>query len=241
MLRNGALVAIIFLTSGPAFAQASSSEAEESPWAGKASLGYLSTSGNTDTTSYNTAFEISYAINKWKHTFKAAANGAEESDMTTAEAYQAGWKSAYDISEHSYLFGQANWRKDRFAGVNEQLSEAIGYGRRIIDTPIHLLSAEAGAGHTSLDFADNTSSSNAILTLGMDYKWTFSETSNFEQTIDVESGSDNTYLESVSAVRARLLGDFAVVLSYTVKHNTDVPVGSQKTDKLTAVSLEYAF
>lgn len=241
MVRNSVLTVITILASGLVFAQAGSEEVEESPWAGIASLGFLSTSGNTETASHNTAFEISYAINKWTHAFNAAANGAEDSGMTTAEAYQAGWKSAYDFSEHSYLFGQVNWRKDRFAGVDQQLSEAIGYGRRIIDTPVHLLSAEVGAGHTSLDFADNTSSSSAILTLGMDYKWTFSETSNFEQNINVESGSDNTYIESVSAVRARLLGDFALVLSYTVKHNTDVPVGSEKTDKLTAISLEYAF
>ena len=49
------------------------------------------------------------------------------------------------------------------------------------------------------------------------------------------------YIESVSAVRAKLLGDFAIVFSYTVRHNTDVPVGSDKTDKLTAISLELAF
>ncbi len=48
-------------------------------------------------------------------------------------------------------------------------------------------------------------------------------------------------MESVSAVRARLLGDFAIVFSYTVRHNTDVPVDSKNTDRLTAVSLEYAF
>ncbi len=237
MYRNGILLIIFGLSSGVTFAQATADD----PWAGTASLGYLSTAGNTDTTSYNSKFEISHARNKWKHTFNAAANGALESDTTTAEAYQAGWKSAYDISEYSYLFGQVRWRKDRFAGVREQLSEAVGYGRRIFDTPAHLLSAEIGAGYTTFDFADRTSESSVILTLGIDYKWIFSETSNFEQIIDVESASENTYIESVSAVRARLLGDFALVLSYTVKHNTDVPVGRVRTDKLSAVSLEYAF
>jgi putative salt-induced outer membrane protein len=241
MFRNGVLAVIFMLSSGAAYAQADSAAEEESPWAGSASLGFLSTSGNTDTTSYNTAFEISYTKDLWKHTLDAAANGAEDSGSTTAEAYQAGWKSDYNFSEHSYLFGQINWRKDRFSGVDQQTSWAAGYGRRLIDTPVHLLSAEVGAGYRSLDFADNTSGDSAIVTLGMDYKWTFSETSTFDQGISVESGSDNTFIESVSAVRAKLLGDFAIVFSYTVRHNTDVPVGSQKTDKLTAISLEYVF
>ena len=57
----------------------------------------------------------------------------------------------------------------------------------------------------------------------------------------VESGSNNTYTESVSAVKANLVGDFALVLSYTIKQNSDVPAGSEKTDRLTAISIEYAF
>lgn len=240
MLRYRILALVIILSPASAFAQSCAAE-EGGPWAGKASLGYLSTSGNTDTTSYNTAFEVRYTCNKWSHTANGAANGASESEMTTAEAYEAGWKSEYSFTQHDYLFGRINWRKDRFSGVDEQLSESIGYGRKIIDTPVHFLSADVGVGHRSSDRRDGTSESSVIITGGADYKWTFSETSNFEQTIDVESGSDNTYIESVSALRAKLLGDFALVLSYTIKHNTDVPVGSQNTDRLSAVSLEYVF
>jgi putative salt-induced outer membrane protein len=241
MFRNTVLASIFILLPGAAYAQAGSAAAEEGPWSGTASLGFLSTSGNTNTTSYNTSFSVSYTKNKWTHAFDAAANGADESDRATAEAYQADWKSSYDFSEHNYLFGLVAWRKDRFSGVNEQLSETIGYGRRIIDTPAHLLNAEIGAGYRNADLSDNTSESGAIGRLGLDYKWTFSETSNFEQNIAVEAGSDNTYIESISAVRAKLLGDFAIVFSYTVRHNTDVPLGSEKTDKFTAISLELAF
>lgn len=241
MIRNVVLVVIFVLFSGAAHSQAGNPAAEESPWAGSASLGYLATSGNTDTTSYNSAFEVSYAVNKWTHTFDGAANGADESDEATAEAYQAGWKTSYDFSEQNYVFGMVNWRKDRFSGVDQQLSEAFGYGRRLIDTPAHLLSLELGVGHRSADLSDDTEESSAIGTLGVDYKWTFSESSNFEQHIGVESGPDNTYTESVSAVRAKLLGDLAVVFSYTVRNNSDVPIGNEKTDKFTAISVEYAF
>lgn len=241
MFRNGVLLVTIVLFSGVAWSQAGSAPEDESPWSGDASLGFLSTSGNTDSTTYNAAFSIAYATGKWTHTFGGAALGAEQSDVSSAEAYAADWKSTYDFSEHNYVFGLINWRKDRFSGVDEQLSEAIGYGRRIINTPAHLLSAEIGAGHRSADLRDGTSESGVIGTLGVDYVWTFSETSNFEQNISVESGSDNTFIESVSAVRAKLLSDFAIVFSYTVRNNSDVPVGSVDTDKFTAISVEYAF
>jgi len=241
MLRKGIIVAAIFLMSGVVFAQAEAPAEEEGPWSGALSLGYLSTSGNTETTSFNTKFGIGYAADKWTHSFEASANGADETDTTTAEAYQAGWKSEYNFTEHDFIFGTFDWRKDRFSGVDQQLSEALSYGRRFLDTPNHLLSVGLGVGHRQADLADGTSESGVIGRGNIDYTWTFSESAGFDQNIIVESGSDNTYLESVSAIRAKLLNNFALVLAYTIKQNTDVPVGSEKTDRLTTISIEYAF
>ena len=237
MLQKGIFLSLV-LVAGTVAAQ---EEAADGPWSGNASLGFLSTSGNTDTTSYNTKLRVGYSPNDWTHTFTASANGAIESEVTTAEAYQAGWKSEYNFTETDFVFGRINWRKDRFSGVEEQRTESVGYGRRLIDTPSHILNAEIGAGHRAATLADGTKEEGFIGRAGIDYNWIFSETSGFEQTVDVESGADNTYIESVSALRARVLGDFAVVLSYTIKHNTDVPVGSQNTDRLSAVSIEYSF
>jgi putative salt-induced outer membrane protein len=235
-------VAVVLLAnSGFAQGTAAAPAEEEGPWSGSVSLGYLSTSGNTDTTTYNTKFDITYTKNKWSHTLNGAANGNEDTDEHISEAYQVGWKTDYNFTEHDYLFGLVNWRKDRFSGVVEQLSESIGYGRRLINTPAHLLSAEIGAGYKDADLSDGSNETGAIIRGGLDYTWTFTEKSGFDQHIGVEAGSDNTYIESVSALRANLIGAFAMVLSYTVRHNTDVPASSEKTDKLTAISIEYAF
>jgi len=245
MIRQCILTAVIALAANSGFAQgtggAPAAAEEEGPWSGKASLGFLSTSGNTDTKTYNTAFEIVFAKNKWSHTLNGAANGNEESNAHLSEAYQLGWKTDYNFTENDYLFGLVNWRKDRFSGVVEQLSESVGYGRRLIDTSNHLLSAEIGAGYRDADLSDDSTESGAIIRGGLDYTWTFTETSGFDQHISIESGSDNTYAESVSEIRASIIGNLALVFSYTVRHNTDVPVGNVKTDKLTAISVEFAF
>lgn len=240
MLRYGLQALLLLSFANAAFAQGEAAE-DEGPWSGAASLGYLSTAGNTDTKSYNLKFAIDYAQDSWEHGLRGSANGADEGQQATAEAYQLGWKSKYNFTEHDYLFGTADWRKDRFSGVDQQLTEALGYGRRLIDTPSHMLNAEIGVGHRSADLSDGTSESGAIGRGAIDYTWTLTETSAFEQDVVVESGADNTYIESVSALRAKLLGDFAMVLSYTIKHNTDVPIGNENTDRLTAVSIEYAF
>lgn len=241
MLRKSVLIVGMLMTSGAVLAQTAPPAEVESPWSGNASLGYLSTSGNTDTTSFNAGFGVGYAKNAWKHALTARALGSEQNEISNAEAYQVGWQSDYNFTETDFIFGTVDWRKDRFSGVDEQLTETIGYGRRLLDGPSHLLNVGLGVGHRSADLADGTSESGVIGRASLDYNWIISETSGFDQNIIIESGSDNTYIESVSALRARLVGDFALVLSYTIKQNSDVPIGTEKTDRLSAISIEYVF
>lgn len=244
MFSKNLAAAILLSVSSVTFAQGAAAPAAaepESPWSGKASLGFLSTSGNTDTTTYKTAFEIAFEKNRWKHELIGGANGAEDTGVSTAESYQAAWKTDYNFTERDYVYLLIGWNKDRFSGVVEQLSESVGYGRKVFDTPSHILNLEIGAGHRDADLSDGTSESGAIVRGGLDYTWIFTETSGFSQKLNVESGSDNTYIESISEFRARLVGDLAMVLSYTIRDNSKVPVGNVNSDKLSAISIEYAF
>jgi putative salt-induced outer membrane protein YdiY len=75
----------------------------------------------------------------------------------------------------------------------------------------------------------------------MDYTFQLSETAEFKQLFGVESGSNNTYTESVTSLSADVWGDLAIVLSYTIKRNSDVPVGTVKKDTFTSIALEYSF
>lgn len=216
-------------------------EEEKSPWAGKATLGYLATSGNTENSTLNSGFELGYTVGKWQHIAEAFAISASENEITTAKAYELGWKSERNITDHDFLFGRLSWRNDRFGGFDTQFSQSVGYGRRLIKTDKHTLNAEAGVGARQSELQNGTKENETIFRGGAYYQWLFSETANFRQDLTAESGSENTYIESVSAVSAKLLGGLALVASYTVKHNTDVPALTEKTDTYTALSLEYAF
>jgi putative salt-induced outer membrane protein len=226
---------------------AAEEEAPASAWAGKASLGYLATSGNTDNSNLNTAFEISYTAGQWVHFFDAAAIYADEDSDTTAEAYAVGWKSERKLSDANFLFGRLDWRKDRFSGYEEQFSQTVGYGRRLIDKERHSLNGEIGVGARQSELVDplglgnGETESETILTGGLYYKWALSETAEFTQDLLAESGSENTYFESKTALSAKLVGNLALVVSYTIKNNSDVPLGTEKTDTFTALSLEYSF
>ncbi|MDH4253834.1 MAG: DUF481 domain-containing protein [Gammaproteobacteria bacterium] len=239
-MRKSLIVALL-VVAAPLHAQesAGAAAAPEGPWSGKATLGYLATSGNTENSSLNAGFELAYTNDPWSHLLKAIAVNSSESNQTTAEAYELGWKTEYNFSEHNFMFGRVNWRKDRFSAYDTQVSETIGYGRRLLDTGAHMLNAEIGAGARQSERRDGVTENDVIFRAGLDYRWAFSETAEFRQDLVIEAGENNTYVESISAVKAQLIGALALVASYTIKNNSDVLPGIENTDTWTALSLEY--
>ena len=216
-------------------------EEESGPWSGNVSFGFLSTSGNTENSNLNGNLEVGYTTGRWNHLFDAYAINASESDVTTARAHGAGWKSEWNLSEHNFLFGQLSYRKDRFSGFPTQFSQTVGYGRRFIDTTAHTLSAEAGVGARQSERADGIDENDFIVSGGLNYKWTISESANFTQDLKIEYGENNTFTESVSAVSTNIVGALALVVSYTIRNNSDVLPATVNTDTFTALSLEYGF
>ncbi|MGB5344649.1 MAG: DUF481 domain-containing protein [Woeseia sp.] len=240
-IRHYTMMSVGLLLMTPSIQAQEAAAAAKSPWGGKAALGYLATSGNTESSSLNSQFEIGYTQGKWAHLLDATAIKSEDNNQSTAEAYKLGWKSEYNVSEFDFLFGRLVWRKDLFSGYDQQFSQTVGYGRRLIETEKHHLSAEIGVGARQSTLRDGSSENDTIVRGGGLYRWNMTETSEFIQEVSVESGSSNTYIESITALRTRLINQLALVASYTIKNNSDVPFGTEKTDTYSALSIEYAF
>jgi putative salt-induced outer membrane protein len=201
----------------------------------------LATSGNTENSTLNTAVEVGYSIGAWAHFADAFAITSSENEVTSAKAYELGWKSERKLTDHDFLFGRLQWREDRFGGYATQFSQTLGYGRRLIDNDKHKFNVELGLGARQSELQSGLKEDETIITAGGYYKWVFSETAEFRQDLTTEAGDQNTYLESYTAVSAKLFSNLALVFSYTIKHNTDVPPLAEKTDTYSALSLEYGF
>ena len=239
-LRNIYLVGLLAMAA-PSLAAEEAAEEEKSPWAGNVKLGYLATTGNTDSSSLNFGFKVGYTSGLWLHQATGAAIQSAESNENTAEAYDLGWNSRRNVTKQDFLFGRVDWRKDRFSSIQEQITQTVGYGRRLINREAHKLDGELGVGARQADLSDGSDENETIFTGRMTYAWTISETASFGQALLVESGSSNTFSESVTSLRARLAGGLALVASYTIRHNSDVLPGTEDTDTRAALSLEYAF
>jgi putative salt-induced outer membrane protein len=222
-------------------------EAEKSPWSGEIALGYLSSSGNTDTSSATGRLKVGYAKGKWENEFEAKAFGSSDDTGTTAEAYQANFKSLRNLNERHYLFGNAEWRKNRFSGFKSQTFETLGYGYRILIGKVVQWNVEGGAGLSqqeqfiTRDPEVTEDKDGAVYTAGTDLNWVISETASFEQILSSNITSDNTAWESVSRLKVDVVGDLKLAIGYTIHGNTDVEDGIDKTDRYTAITLDYAW
>lgn len=235
-----ATVIVVCLLSAPALAQNPAPPAD--PLVGTVALGYLSTSGNTDSTNTNASFKATWDRGRdWVHSWSALAISARTNGLTTAEAYAAGYKAQRSFGMKAYLFGTGDWRQDQFSGYSRQATEAVGYGRKLVTTDKQTLTVEGGLGKKQASLIDGTKVDESVVHGGLDYLIHLGETSQFTQKLLLEAGDKNHYTESTSAIKAKIRGNLALVASYVIKSNSDVPVGIEKTDRYTAISLEYGF
>ncbi len=225
------------------------------PWSATLAAGYAKTSGNSESSAANFKGEGRYDKDRWHHILGATAVGTssaanrDEDSVTTAEAYWGGFQSQYDLTEAWYVFGSLDWYKDRFSAYEQQVYETAGVGWRILRGEVHFLDIEVGAGAKQATLTGGDSQNEGIGVLRGVYTWQISKNAAFIQKVAILSGSDNTYTETNSELKAGIIGNLSMVLGYTYKHNSDVEIDTSltparpfdKTDTFTTISLEYGF
>lgn len=225
----------------PAFAHGEKGKEVPQGWSGNVAAGYVAVRGNSESTTANLKSEVLYDQDRWHHSALATAMGASRDGDTSSEAYKAQLKTKYDLREAIYAFGLGEWNKDRFSSYDYQIFEVAGLGWRVFRSETQELALEAGVGATQSRLDDGTDNNEMIGRIGMDYHWHLSENALFSEKLSSSIGSDNTYYESLTELKAGIIGNVALVLGYLVKHNTDVLPGTDKTDTQTSISLEYKF
>lgn len=226
------LLAITLLPSGTCLAALS----------GDAGVGLLSTTGNSESESFNGKLRVDWATEVWKNSFTASAINSGNEEGRTAERYTIGNQLDYNFTPRDYAFGALDWEKDLFGGFRERTSEAVGYGRRVLLGPVHKLDVEIGGGARQTEQQDTGEREDEMIgRLSGEYSWTLSETSAFSQTLKVEYGRENTFTEAVSELKLSIIGNLFAAISFTARNNSDVPPDTKKTDTFTAVNLSYSF
>ncbi len=218
------------------------SYASHAQMSGEGDVAYSQVSGNTESNSLALGLELVYEIGKWEHRGKINAHSASQNEEQSAESYSLNLNSHYEFSERTYAFGDARYLNDRFSSYDYQATIAFGVGRAFIDNGTTFLKAESGLGYRISDpeGAENEDAV-AIVLMSATLDHQISETTKFESDYRVETGEDNTFIQAELGLKVAILDALALRLAYLVKHNTEVPAGTEKTDTLTTIGLNYSF
>jgi len=220
-------------------------------WSGKGEAGLVIATGNTETKTANAKLLFASEVDKWKHQFGGAALYAtSDPDGTTANRWELFEESDYNFSPRTFWFGAARYEDDEFSGFEYQAILSTGIGRKFIDTDITKFVGTAGVGYKRFETRDafddagvliepGASESEAVFRGTLDYDHKLTATSSLIDKFVVEAGSNNTFLQNDIALQVKMTNVLALAVGYSVRHNTDPPVGFEKTDTLTTINLVY--
>jgi putative salt-induced outer membrane protein len=205
------------------------------------SLGYVSTSGNTDTTTFNTELLLKYVVERWTHNAKFQGLGSQENNTTRAERYYIENKSDFALEGDHYLYGKGSYLDDRFSGFNYQATVSAGYGRWLIRDDRLELEGFGGAGYRQNAIINAGNEGEAIFTLGQNLAWRISDSARLTQSFITDIGDELTQSRFEVGLESNIIDSLATKISFQARNTSKVPVGNEKTDTLTSVSLVYSF
>jgi putative salt-induced outer membrane protein len=220
-------------------------------WTGKAEAGLVVASGNTEAQSLNGKFQFTNELEKWKHQFGAAALHASDDEGTTADRWEVSGQSDYNFSPRTFWFGAGRYEQDRFSGFEYQATLSTGLGRKFVDSATTKFNGTVGVGYkvfetsdsfdeaTGVRIAQGETQSQAVLRGTLDFEHQFNAATTLLDRFIVEAGADNTSAQNDLSLQVKMTDVLALAVGYQVKHNTDPPLGFEKTDTLSTVNLVY--
>ena len=215
-----------------------------SPWFGDVEAGYQMTTGNTETRSLNGQMSVGYDSARWRHEagFRTVYSHEKE-DGTTAQRFLSTGRTMYRFTETDSLYGLSVYENDRFSTFAYRVTLSTGYHRQILLTDRLEWSAEIGPGYRYSNYRDDGISSDdeVIAHVGTVFLYQFTQRTTFREEISVDAGDENTAIRSVSSLRISLSDRLSLRLTHIIRHITDVPDDTEKTDTETFFSLGYAF
>ena len=233
----------LFLLATSLYAQDEPEAPADKGWTGKGEFGYVSTSGNTDTSSLNVALDFERETELWRFKLGGTALSSSKNGDKDAERYTAGLQVDRKFGEKSYAFAAYRYDADKFGAYDPQQSITAGYGRQLMKSDKHELKGEVGIGYKKLKATDTgETSSEMIGRFMLDDVWHITSTTDWLNHLLVEAGSDNTFTQFKTGVVVAMNEKFALKFGWEYRHNTTIPPGvTDKTDTTTTANLVYNF
>ncbi len=228
---------------------AKDSQAETPPsiiWSGNTELGFIQTTGNSSTQSFNGKFNLVRDQQPLKTAFKFEALTSEENGDVSKEKHLSEFKIDFSLNEYDYLTSLISYEDDRFSGYQYQSTLSLSYGYRAWNDDQGKLDLEIGPGYrrNALEAPNDQGKKveeEAVGRLGLNLEVKLSDNALFTEVINVEGGDSNIVYKSDMGLQSKLIGSLAMKINYQVKHTEEVPEDTEHTDSTIGFTLVYDF
>lgn len=230
-------------------------------------FGFISTSGNTDTTAYGLDLNLQKKWGKHVLNFNLDRQYAEDDNIETKNKFLAELGYDYELTERfafNYLLG---YKRDKFSGYDYRLYTGPGVKYKLIKKENHTLSLEGNLLYSQDKIEDTeftsagetihhpnpdnlvTDSSKTIQGSTRDYasfrtkagyEWQILDNLTFTQDLSYRAEVDDTqnyFVFSKTALISKISDIFSLGLSYKYDYANTPPQGKENADKTFSASL----
>lgn len=230
----------------------------ERPWSNKTELGFVMTTGNSETDSLNFANVFKYRFPNSELQIDASALRAKqtnvtktveagdltvtEEDETTAEKYFFGGRMRFDITERLFWYASASWFSNEPAGIDDRYSYGAGLGYQVLKNERHDFKVELGADYVDETPVDGPSDTFTSLRAFAGYEYKISDTATFNQDVEFLPNldeSDDLRINSITSLTASINDHVALKASYTINYDGQPIVETITGDDDTTATFEF--
>ena len=150
-------------------------------WTGNLGAGLSLTSGNTDTLTYNVAFEVTWDpkarnVMKWTGLYLRS----EQNDVLNADRTSLTFRDQYSLNARAFVFGQIDYLRDSFKLIDALVAPTGGLGYKVIEMEDMTFAVDAGAGVAWEKNEDREVRTSGAVTAGERFMRVLTETTSFK-------------------------------------------------------------
>lgn len=204
----------------------------------------LATTGNTDSQTLGLSGDIIFRPDSWEIRNRAGFIRAETDNVLTAEALFYNFRGARKLSARLSAYGQYDYLRDRFAGVDHRNVVTGGLDYLLLDAAPNRLSVFGGLGYLNEQRVAGEDLSTAVFAAGWAYRLKFSESAEFTDDFRYDqslSDGGDWRIGHTAAVAAKLTGLLSLKVSHNIRFANQPPPGFENTDTVMAVALVAKF
>ena len=234
------LMLLTLASSRFAFAQAPAAPLEPPPrLEASAQFTFLDTSGNASSQSLGAGGTLVWRPDPWTYSAKAIFAQAETDSELSARSFAGLFRSSRALNERLSMYGQYDFLRDVFAGVEQRHVIEGGASYLTLDTPPHRLRFDAGLGYLYQRNPEDHFDS-VTLSLAAAYRLAISETSEFTYQPRfllplAEIGAWKFDQDIALTVAMNTI--LSLKLAHTLRYSAEPPENFETTDRILAISV----